>query len=131
MSQQQVDITSNQRADAENYKNTYRPNVDIADTAEEIVIEADMPGSSAELITVNFEKGLLTIHAEVPPRRAADQAYLVREYGVASFYRSFKIREQINPEGITATYQNGVLKVRLAKAEQEKPRRIQVTTVTH
>ena len=63
----------------------YRPAVDIVELAEELRVEADIPGASKEGIDINFEKGVLTIHAKVEPRHSEERDYLLREY---AFHRS-------------------------------------------
>ncbi|MGQ9575197.1 MAG: Hsp20/alpha crystallin family protein [Thermoguttaceae bacterium] len=105
----------------------YRPLVDILETDEELTVLADVPGASPEGIDVDFENGTLTIHARVAPRdEGAD--FLVREYGVGDYYRTFEVNETIDPDKISAQYADGVLSVRLPKAEAAKPRKITVKT---
>jgi len=104
----------------------YRPNVDIVESAEELTVLADMPGVSAEDIDIHFEKGVLTLHGRVKPRQAPQTGYLVREYGIGDFYRTFQVSEAVDPNRITADYRNGVLTLHLAKIEAVKPRRISV-----
>jgi HSP20 family protein len=105
----------------------YRPNVDILEQADELIVLADMPGASGDAIDVNFEDGNLTIHAKVDPRQDESTEYLVREYGVGDFYRTFRISEAIDASKITAQYADGVLTLHLPKAEEAKPRKIAVT----
>jgi HSP20 family protein len=106
----------------------YRPNVDILEQADELIVLADMPGASGDAIDVNFEDGNLTIHAKVDPRQDESTEYLVREYGVGDFFRTFRISEAIDASKITAQYADGVLTLHLPKAEEAKPRKIAVTT---
>ncbi len=53
-------------------------------------------------------------------------AYLLREYGVGDFYRTFRVSEQIDASRIEAEYADGVLKLHLPKVEAVKPRKITV-----
>ncbi len=105
----------------------YRPNVDILERADELLVLADLPGAKKDQIDIDFEKGVLTLRAAVPLRQSKDQQYLVHEYGVGDYYRTFKIGETIDPKGIAAEYANGVLTLHLPKAESLKPRKIAVT----
>jgi HSP20 family protein len=105
---------------------TYRPNVDIRETAEELLIEAEMPGTSAENIEVKFEDGTLSILGRVQQRQPSNVEHLLREYGVGDFYREFRVNEQVNVTGIRAEYREGVLTLHLPKVEAIKPRKIEV-----
>ena len=104
----------------------YRPNVDIYELPEELVVLADVPGTSNDQIDINFEDGILTIHAKVTPRQTAQGPYNRREYGVGDFYRTFKVSEQIDASRIGAEYSAGVLTLHLPKIEAAKPRKIKV-----
>jgi HSP20 family protein len=104
----------------------YRPNVDILEHAEELVVLADVPGATGEQIDIDFEDGTLTIHAKVKPRQDENTRYLVQEYGVGDYYRTFRVSEAIDAAKISAEYADGVLTLHLPKAESTKPRKIAV-----
>ena len=104
----------------------FRPNVDIQERAEELLVVADVPGAKSDSIDLHFEDGMLTIHAKVPPRQDHDHRYLLREYGVGDYYRTFRVSEAVDATKITAEYADGVLTLHLPKAEAVKPRKIQV-----
>ena len=105
----------------------YRPNVDILERADELLVRADVPGALGDDVDVDFEEGTLTIHARVKPRQEGTE-FLVREYGVGDYYRTFHVSEAIDPEKITAEYADGVLTLHLPKAEVARPRKIEVKT---
>ncbi len=104
----------------------YRPNVDIIEKQEELLLLADMPGLGADLIDIRFEDGMLTIHGRVPPRQAEGVHYVIREYGIGDFYRTFRVSEEIDASRIAAEYRHGVLTLHMPKAEAVKPRTIAV-----
>ncbi len=104
----------------------YRPNVDIIEQQGELLIVADLPGAAADQIDIQFEDGMLTIHGRVPPRQADAPRYLLQEYGVGDFYRTFQVGEQIDAGRISAQYALGVLTLHLPKVEAAKPRKINV-----
>jgi len=106
----------------------YRPNVDILEQADELVVLADVPGATGEDIDVDFEDGVLTIHAKVEPRQEANTEYLLHEYGVGDYHRTFHVSEAIDAGKITAECAEGVLRLHLPKAEATKPRKIDVKT---
>jgi HSP20 family molecular chaperone IbpA len=93
----------------------YRPNVDILETAEELTVLADMPGTSPEDIDIDFEKGTLTIHGKVRPRQPDNTQFLLQEYGLGDFYRTFQVSETVDAGRIAADYKDGVLVLHLPK----------------
>jgi len=106
----------------------YRPHVDIVEEGEELTIIADMPGAKSDSIDLNFEDGLLTIQGKVAPRYGETANFLLCEYGIGDFYRTFRVSEQVDANRIHAEYGNGVLRVHLPKAMAARPRKIEVQT---
>jgi HSP20 family protein len=104
----------------------YRPDVDILEQADELLVLADVPGAKGDSIDVKFEDGTLTLHAQVEPRQDQDRQFLLHEYGVGDYYRTFQVSEAIDASKITAAYADGVLTLHLPKAEAIKPRKISV-----
>jgi len=104
----------------------YVPNVDVLETPEELILVADLPGTSSNSIDVRYEDGELTLNGKVEERSPGTARGLLREYGVGHFNRSFTIDEQIDAAKISAEYTRGVLTVRLPKVEAAKPRTIKV-----
>jgi len=104
----------------------YRPNVDIYELADQLVVQADVPGAQNNQIDIQFEDGALTIHARVLARQESQGPYLRQEYGVGDFYRTFRVSEQIDASRISAEYAGGVLTLHLPKVEAAKPRKIKV-----
>jgi HSP20 family protein len=89
--------------------------VDIYEGAEELLLLADLPGVEPDGLSVSFEASELRIEGR---RGTGENA------GVYS--RTFRVSEQIDPEGIRAELNAGVLKLKLAKAAHTKPRKIEV-----
>jgi len=104
----------------------FHPSVNIHETEEELVLTANMPGVESDQIDVQFENGVLTIHGRVPERQRDGTRYLLREYSVGDYHRSFEVSETIDAQRISARYLNGVLTLHLPKVERAKPRRITV-----
>lgn len=105
---------------------TYRPNVDIIERPDELLVVADVPGAAAEGIDVRYEQGDLMLEAHLEQRQSAETNYLFREYGVGTFRRVFRLSETIDSGRISAEVSNGVLTLHLPKAESAKPRQITV-----
>jgi HSP20 family protein len=103
----------------------YTPRVDIYESADEVVLQCDMPGAKPQDVDVRFENGELSLYGKVQPRQVPAE-YLSEEYGVGDFYRSFAISAEIDADKISAEYRDGVLTVHLPKQERVKPKRIAV-----
>jgi HSP20 family protein len=104
----------------------YVPNVDILETPEKYVLRMDVPGARADSLEVEYERGTLSIHARVEPRKHETGRMLLREYGIGDFHRSFQVGEGIDASGIQAACENGVLTLVLPKSATAKVRKIEV-----
>ena len=102
-----------------------RPRIDILETEQEVLLLADLPGVRPTDVDVRFENGELTIHGRRTPSFAGKKRALW-EYEPTNFHRSFRLTEDVAADRIEADLKNGVLTVRLPKAEAAKPRRIAV-----
>ena len=102
-----------------------RPRVDILETEHALVLLADLPGVKPSDVDVRFENGELTIHGRRTPSNPGKRRALW-EYEPAHYHRSFRLSEDVATDQIEAELKNGVLTVRLPKAEAAKPRRINV-----
>ena len=103
----------------------YLPAVDIFQTKEDLVIVADMPGVSPENLDVDLADSILTVTGEVVVPDA-DWKLRYREYGIGGYTRRFTLSDKIDQSGIEAKLENGVLTVRLPKADALKPRKVVV-----
>ena len=104
----------------------YRPNVDIIEREDRLDMRVDLPGSNSEDIQINFDRSNLTIHAKVQQRQPDGTNFLLREYGIADFYRSFQVGETMDTTRIDAKYDNGVLRLSIPKKEEARARKIEV-----
>ncbi|MGI9159690.1 MAG: Hsp20/alpha crystallin family protein [Saprospiraceae bacterium] len=100
-----------------------RPAVNVAQTAQGFEIEVAAPGFQREDFHIHLEADVLTISAKKQATDAADASarYSRREFAVASFERAFRLPDNIDPETITASYQQGILRVTLAFKPERKP----------
>jgi HSP20 family protein len=89
-----------------------------------------MPGVKSEHLDINFEDGVLTLQGKAEPRYSEQANFLLCEYGIGDFYRTFRVSEQIDSGKIHAEFTNGVLTIHLPKAQQAKPRKIAVRAAT-
>ena len=104
----------------------FSPPIDIFETDEGLVLHADLPGVSIKTLELQVQDNKLTLFGRVHPVVPPEARTLHQEYGVGDFLRSFILSDEVDYERITATMNNGVLKVVLPKAPQPKPRRIEV-----
>jgi len=100
------------------------PQVDIYETADGLLVKADLPGVSKEGMDVRVENRLLTIRGRAAHVAPGDPVY--REYGLMNFFRQFELNELVDQSKISADLQHGVLTLNLPKAEEAKPRKINV-----
>lgn len=105
----------------------FTPRVDIYETDNELTLVADVPGVKPEDVNLRFERGELILQARVAPRERPGQI-LELEYEEGDYYRVFQIHESIDSNRIEAECKNGVLTVHLPKAEEAKPRQVQIRT---
>jgi HSP20 family protein len=100
------------------------PPVDIYETAEGLVVKADLPGVAKDKLDVRVENNLLTIQAKAAHVAPGEPIY--REYGLVNFFRQFELNERVDQSKISAELKHGVLTLNLAKAEEAKPKRIDI-----
>jgi HSP20 family protein len=103
--------------------------VNIYETGNELVVEADLPDLQEKDIDVRVENNMLTIRGErkFDKEVNADNNYLRVERVSGPFMRSFSLPNTVNSEGIRAEYHNGVLTLHMAKREESKPKQIKIS----
>jgi HSP20 family protein len=106
----------------------FLPAVDIYEKNDSILVRCDMPGVEESQVNVTLENNELTITGTQTASNPEGYKLLSGEYNTGIFKRTFKIPQKINREAITAKLNDGVLDITLPKAEQEKPRKIEITT---
>jgi len=109
---------------------TSRPAVMPMDAWREgdtFVIEFDLPGVRAETLDIDVERNVLTVRAE-RPRRSGDWETLAAERPTGLFSRQLVLGDNLDLDRLDASYDDGVLRLRVPVAEKAKPRRIEVTT---
>ena len=115
------------RGDNDLMRGAWSPSVDIFENQNEIVLEAELPGMKPEEVEISIENNVLTIHGErkFEKKDENDNFHRVeRSYG--SFTRSFTLPPTVRSENAQAEFENGVLRLTLAKREEAKPRRIEI-----
>jgi HSP20 family protein len=101
------------------------PAIDIYETADkDVVVKAELPDLKREDIKVTFENNVLTIEGE--RKFASEEQYHRRERSYGAFRRSFTLPTTVDAAKVEATYQDGLLTVKLPRREESRPRQIQV-----
>ena len=102
--------------------------VNISETEGGYKLEFFAPGFEKEQFSISVENGMLTVEGKKEENEETKNNKTIRkEYKVLSFKRSFTLDENINPDGIGASYQNGILTLNLPKKEEVKPAAKQIS----
>ena len=109
------------------FKGTWSPAVDICEDTDTFFLQIELPGMNKDDVKVKYEEGMLTVMGEKKAHKEDKEINYHRiERGYGKFERSFRITSQVVPDGISADFSNGVLSVSLPKAEEVKPKEIDV-----
>ena len=106
----------------------FTPSVDIFETDREISLLADLPGVTADGLTIDLRENTLTLTGEVEPFEDANEEDILIEYEIGKYYRQFSLSSLIDQSQIDAKLTDGVLRLTLPKVEEAKPRKIEVRT---
>ena len=103
------------------------PAMDLVETDDHFVLKADLPGIDESDVNIVFENNVLTVSGE---RRTEHEAkkdgYYRLERTMGSFSRSLTLPEGVDAESVAASFDRGVLEIRIPKPEQRKPRKISI-----
>jgi len=103
------------------------PRVNVAEVGDDYVVEALAPGVSPETLEVSVKENVLTISGEKrAPEGVKPEAYHRSERSAGRFVRAVELPAELAQDKVKAAYTDGILRVTLPKAEQVKPRRIDV-----
>jgi HSP20 family protein len=106
---------------------SWMPAVDIIDTPEAFVLKAELAGMRPEDVHIELEDDVLTIKGERhQEERAETEQYQSTEWHYGAFQRSISLPRSVRRDAIEATYENGVVEVRVPKAAEVVSQRIEV-----
>ena len=100
--------------------------MDIHRLDDHVIVAFDLPGVDPDAIDVTVEGNALTVHAERTPRAGDDVTWIVAERPRGTYQRRLILGRDLDPDGLTAAYHDGVLTLTLPVSERAKPRRIAV-----
>ena len=104
------------------------PPVDVIEDAEGITVYADLPGVPKERLDVHIDGEVLVIEGEMGLEMPQEMEATHVEVSLPRYRRVFTLSRELDPARMSAELRQGVLKVRIQKAEQAKPRRIEVSS---
>jgi HSP20 family molecular chaperone IbpA len=102
------------------------PAVDVIEDAQGITLYADLPGVPKEKLSLQVEAGTLTIEGEVDLELPEGMEATHAEVSLPRYRRVFTLSKELDNEKVSAEYSQGVLKLRIPKAEHAQPRRIEI-----
>ena len=103
------------------------PAMDVRETEEGYGVKACRPGVPKGAINGELERGMLRISGKVEREDAADAVYHLRERFSGDFERRMRLPDAIDGDGVKAVYRDGVLTLSIRKAEEAKPRQIEIS----
>src|SRR3954466_7674344 len=104
------------------------PPMDLVETDEHFVLRADLPGVPADAVDVQLEDNVLTVSGQrEAEHEGRKEGYYRVERSFGRFQRSLTLPEGVDPEAISASFERGVLEIRIPKPEQRKPRRVAIS----
>lgn len=104
----------------------FLPTTDIFETDDALTMLLEMPGVDRENIEISVENGVLTVEGKINFSKYEGLQPVYSEYNIGPFRRTFRISSRIDQDKIKAEMQGGVITLVLPKAEEAKPRRIEV-----
>jgi HSP20 family molecular chaperone IbpA len=106
----------------------YVPEVDIFENTEALWLWADMPGVQPDSVTVELNEDVLSLQGQVAAKDYSGLSPVYTEYNVGNFVRHFTVPRgtALNHDKITAKVVDGVVEVKLPKAEKAKPKRVAI-----
>jgi len=95
---------------------------------QEFVVAFDLPGVSLDSVDLDVERNVLTVKAQRPEPAGKDIELIASERPRGTFSRQLILGDTLDAENVTATYDGGVLTLRIPVAEKAKPRKIEIET---
>jgi len=108
----------------------WMPTVDVSETTKEIIVKAELPGIDPNDIDVSVTGNTLRIQGERKQETEEEgESFHKVERSYGAFLRSIQLPAEIDPDKVKATYDKGVLTLKMPKTEAETAKKIQITTV--
>jgi HSP20 family protein len=103
------------------------PQMDLVEAEDHFVLKADLPGVDESGVSIEVQDGTLTISGErKAEHESRERGWYRIERSFGSFSRSLTLPDRVDTDGISASFDRGVLEVRIPKPEENKPRRVEI-----
>ncbi len=121
------DLVTSKGEEKDIVASSWAPAVDIFETDNELVLSAEVPGVDENDIEIHIEDSTLTIKGERKfEHETKEENYHRIERSYGSFFRSFSLPSYVDPDKIEAEHENGILKIRMPKKAELKPRKVKI-----
>lgn len=104
----------------------YVPYTDIFETADALTVVMEVPGVEKNRLDIKIEQGVLQVEGRIDFDNYADMQPVYTEYNVGHYSRRFSLSSELDQDRISAQMDDGVLTLKLPKAEEAKPRKITI-----
>ncbi|GAB4029364.1 MAG: hypothetical protein Fur0012_03600 [Elusimicrobiota bacterium] len=104
----------------------WMPDVDVKETKDDFVLHVALPGVKKENVETEIKDSVLTISGKREVKENDGDNWLRREIASGQFYRAFKIGARVKNDAVKASFKDGILEIRLPKADEAKPNKIQI-----
>lgn len=104
------------------------PPVDICETDSEVVVTVELPGLNKDDVQIELSDDVLTIKGKRQREQREGETYHLIERGYGEFERRFSLGVPIDRDRVEANFKDGVLTITLPKAEEVRPRRVEIKT---
>ena len=108
------------------FRTTFSPALDMYEEKDELVIKAELPGVEKDSLDISLEDDVLHIKAEKKEEKDEDAKYYACERFYGSYHRSLYLPFPVDAKKVSATFEGGVLEMRLPKAKEAKPKHIDI-----
>ncbi len=110
---------------------TWTPSANVRESKDDVVLEMELPGVDPEQVDISIENDMLTVSGEKREERREGEEegrYFLVERSYGSFTRSFSLPPGVDPDQVQASFDNGLLTIRIPRAALPQPRRVQINS---
>ncbi|NCF75135.1 MAG: Hsp20 family protein [Xanthomonadaceae bacterium] len=105
----------------------FTPAIDVYQDKNNVIVETPLPGVDPDKVDISIENDVLTIKGESEYKKEIDEKdYYRKEVRHGSFYRNIALPAHVLGDKADADYENGILKIKIPKAEESKPKTIKI-----
>lgn len=113
-----------------NFAQNFTPAIDVYQDKDNVIVEAPLAGIDPEKVDIAIENDVLTIKGENEKKsEVEDKNYYRKEVRWGNFYRAVQLPTRVSGDKAEASYDKGILKITIPKAEEAKPKNIKVKIV--